>query len=1212
MSAINPVSNMLYVVNNTDGTVTVIDGATNMRFTTVQVGTFPTAIAVNPISNRIYVANQTSNDISVIDGVSNATTTLTPGHPRPNFVAVNQATNQIYALNIGDNTMTVIAEPPLPVSIVTQPASTSISVGQSTTLSVKVGGGNLFTYKWFQGASGDVSKPVRSLSSTVATSDSFPTPVLNVTTNYWVRVSNGSTSVNSNTATVAIPVSISTQPAGKLITTGQIATLSVSVSGGSSFNYTWYQGVSGDTSLPPVRTVISSGSTTDSFTTPALNTTTSYWVRVSNGTNSVDSSTATITVSTGLMTTPSSLTFTGSPSGTNPVPQTVSLTANTSVTWTTATSTSSGGNWLSATPVSGSTPGTVSVSASVAGLSPGTYSGTVAVTPSIGTVVTVSVTLTVTPAVAISLQPSALSFQAIVGGAVPPSQSVIINTSNGSAVNWSAQASTSSGGSWLSAAPTSGSAPGNVFVSVDPSSLVAGTYKGTITISTPLGNPTSQTVAVSLTVGAAQPALLSLDTSALTFSTIVNQIPDPQIVSIGNTGSGSLNWTSTFAVQTPAGGNWLLASPSSASSSASAPHPLTITLNTRGLPAGVYSGIVTVSNLTNPETSKPIAVTLIVSTINQTMVVSQTGLTFVGVQGGSSIPPQRFGVLNTGFAGSSMNWSASYSTQSGGAWLSVTPTSGVSVAASLTALPSIPLVQVSVNVSQLPAGQYYGSITVNAPGASNGTQLVTVVLQVLPAGSNPGPIVRPTGLIFVAPAGGAAPSPQTVQLQTALGEPVTATVSASTWDGGTWLSSLTPTVPAAVTGSFSADVSPASLTASSTPYRGVLILYFSDGSFQTVAVTFLVISASRAPSDGGTAACVPTGLLLTATSVGAGSYQIPTGYPTQVQAQVEDNCGNPLPSQANLQTALVVAAPQNGDAPFALNSILSGLYENSYNPSRPTKLNITATAAFSLIPAQTSLALGVQDNPGQPTLSAGGIVNAASYAGGPLAPGSIISIFGSNMATQSGGTTTIPLPQSLNGAKLFVAGNPTALFYSANGQVNAQLPFELPANGQAQILLSAPVGSQQVPTAPQTVVVGAAQPGIFTTNSSGTGQGVIFNNPANQLVNASAPASPGDIVTVYCTGLGLTNPPAPATGYPTPSGLFNVTALVTATVGGVSAPPVQFAGLTPGFVGSVPSQCSDSHGCYAWECCSHDDHAERRGQQYGNAGGALLAQLGFG
>jgi predicted extracellular nuclease len=87
-----------------------------------------------------------------------------------------------------------------------------------------------------------------------------------------------------------VPPSIVTGPTSQTIYTGATATLNVSASGSSPLNYQWYQGASGDTGLPV-------GTNAPSFTTPALITNTSYWVRVSNAAGSADSATATITVS---------------------------------------------------------------------------------------------------------------------------------------------------------------------------------------------------------------------------------------------------------------------------------------------------------------------------------------------------------------------------------------------------------------------------------------------------------------------------------------------------------------------------------------------------------------------------------------------------------------------------------------------------------------------------------------------------------------------------------------------------------------------------------------------------------------------------------------------------------------------------------------------------------------------------------------------------
>jgi hypothetical protein len=66
-------------------------------------------------------------------------------------------------------------------------------------LSVTATGTAPFTYQWYLGASGDASQPVAG-----ATSATFTTPALTITTSYWVKVTNVVTSTNSNTATVTV------------------------------------------------------------------------------------------------------------------------------------------------------------------------------------------------------------------------------------------------------------------------------------------------------------------------------------------------------------------------------------------------------------------------------------------------------------------------------------------------------------------------------------------------------------------------------------------------------------------------------------------------------------------------------------------------------------------------------------------------------------------------------------------------------------------------------------------------------------------------------------------------------------------------------------------------------------------------------------------------------------------------------------------------
>jgi len=138
-----------------------------------------------------------------------------------------------------------------------------------------------------------------------------------------------------------------------------------------------------------------------------------------------------------------------------------------------------------------------------------------------------------------------------------------------------------------------------------------------------------------------------------------------------------------------------------------------------------------------------------------------------------------------------------------------------------------------------------------------------------------------------------------------------------------------------------------------------------------------------------------------------------------------------------------------------------------------------------------------------------------------------------------------------------LAGRQAPLFYSSNGQINAVVPYETDVNAGQQLVV---VHGNTI-SVPQSVTIAAAAPGIF---NAGNGQGTILVN--NILADAAHPAHAGDVVVIYCAGLGAVNPPVP-TGSPAPGAPHSTTVnQVKVTIGGVSA-PVQFAGLTPGLVG---------------------------------------------
>ena len=193
-------------------------------------------------------------------------------------------------------------------------------------------------------------------------------------------------------------------------------------------------------------------------------------------------------------------------------------------------------------------------------------------------------------------------------------------------------------------------------------------------------------------------------------------------------------------------------------------------------------------------------------------------------------------------------------------------------------------------------------------------------------------------------------------------------------------------------------------------------------------------------------------------------------------------------------------------------------------------------------------------------------VNAASSQQG-LAPGSIATLYGTNLAALTASADAAPpLPFTLGGATLTMPNSPVALFYVSPLQVNFQVPFT-PVFGSTQTALTLTVG-QLTNTFNITLVPYA--PALFTTNSQGTGQAAAVDGSSlaapTGAFPGSRPANKGDIVALYCTGLGnVTN--TPAAGSPAQSEpLSRTLATPTITVGDQPA-LVPFSGLAPGYVG---------------------------------------------
>ena len=105
---VNTVTNRIYVANSGSNNVTVIDGATNAT-TTIPVGLNPSAVAVNSTTNKIYVVNASlDGTISVIDGATNTVTgNIFAGFEPIASVAVDPANDTLFAIAGSNNLYTV-------------------------------------------------------------------------------------------------------------------------------------------------------------------------------------------------------------------------------------------------------------------------------------------------------------------------------------------------------------------------------------------------------------------------------------------------------------------------------------------------------------------------------------------------------------------------------------------------------------------------------------------------------------------------------------------------------------------------------------------------------------------------------------------------------------------------------------------------------------------------------------------------------------------------------------------------------------------------------------------------------------------------------------------------------------------------------------------------------------------------------------------------
>jgi uncharacterized protein (TIGR03437 family) len=753
-----------------------------------------------------------------------------------------------------------------------------------------------------------------------------------------------------------------------------------------------------------------------------------------------------------------------------------------------------------------------------------------------------------------TLSPSPINLTAVAGSATSTPARVTL----GSAINGLpftvAVTYGQSARDWLNVTTSSDTAPATFTLTANASALGAGRYTATLAVTTdPAG--ASNPVSVSLDVTETAPRL-RLSSESISISRPEGSPAETVALEVLNQGGGLLSYAVT-AINTGTG-KWLTAGPAEGTLRAGQVGAVNVTADPAGLKPGTYLGSLTVS-VGAVRTIVP--VTFTVRGGRRTILVSQAGLTFTAVSGGGSPTPQKIGILNIGTG--SLNWRAAAK----GRFTRLSADSGT------VNEPWLEVSDLTVIVSPagLAAGQYYDQIEVTGD-ADNSPQLVTVLLNVLPEGANPGPEVTPSGMIFIAKQG-ENPGSQTVTVNHLGKGPVTFDSSRL----GTWYESAPGAGRAVPDGPGAVVIQPALAELTPGVRRGVVTFQLQeDGSVRTVNLLSVV-----APPDAGNkgernaASCAAPSLRVESTAIRDG-FTVRVGEAVTVEVKAADECGNLLTPLAGGTGAQVIARPENGDPQVALAHIGNGVWRGTWRPVRAAvNTRLTVVAIFLGTTAdviagrsqagkvELSGSVLAQGATAAPLLTAGGIAHAASFESGvPIAPGSLITLYGAKLADATGLAAGLPLPASLNGTEVSLGNRPLPLLFTSDGQLNAQIPYDVPVDTQHQIL----VKRGETIAVPEMLNVAAAQPGVFTKAQNGSGQGVIVKQDGVTLAEPGTPANRGEVVIVYCSGLGPVLP-AVVAGRPSPSSpLSSVVNPVTVTIGGQEA-QVQFAGLAPGFSG---------------------------------------------
>lgn len=391
---------------------------------------------------------------------------------------------------------------------------------------------------------------------------------------------------------------------------------------------------------------------------------------------------------------------------------------------------------------------------------------------------------------------------------------------------------------------------------------------------------------------------LTRNPAVMSFSAVQNgAAPTTQVLTISNSGPGTLAWTAT------SNSTWLKLNNSS-SVTGNNLGSVSVGVVPSGLAVGTHSGVITILGAGAANSPQTLTVTLdITAAPTPTIGLSATTLSFSAVQGGTNPAAKTITLSNSGTG--TLSWTATENSS----WLNLSPASGTGAGT----------ITVSVMTTGMTAGTYSAPITIAATGATNTPQTVTVTLT-LTAQAAIG--LSPTSMGFTATQGGPNPTGQTLAISNTGGGTLNWTVS----DNASWLT-----------------MSPASGTGSGTSTATITTTGLTPGTY-AATITVTAAGASNTPSTIPVTLTLnaapvisrnPTALTFTAIQGGAN--------PTTQNITIANSGTGTLNWTASDNAAWLTITPASGTNTGTITASVntSGLTAGSYSGT----ITITATGA---------------------------------------------------------------------------------------------------------------------------------------------------------------------------------------------------------------------------------------------------------------------------